>query len=216
MSHNSKRGLHKQTGEWQKISNDLENLLEQLRQSRDSIKEWAEEDLLHQLSHSVASLPQCEINDPDEVKRFLFPDGKKICRGEITDVLFKQLNSECLHLRRAAVQVVKLQPALLIEYISPMLYHRNVDVRQLALELMPFCEHDEARYWLHGIMLEDQSEQVVGQAVEALAESGNSLTLPLLNRVAARFHNSDYIQFAVAYTRQVLIKKIAKTGLYKQ
>ncbi len=211
MNHNSKRALPDHD-ELQKVSEELELLLEQLRQSCASVKEWAEDDLLNQLREAVAALPQTGAVDAEQVKQFLFPDDKKICRGEITDVLFKQLNSENLQMRRAAVQVIKLQPVLLIEYISPMLYHSDVEVRKLAIELIQFCEHDEARYWLHGIMLEDQNEQIVGSAVEALSESGDGLTLPLLNRVAARFHNSDYIQFTVAYTRQVLLGKRSGQG----
>ncbi len=211
MSHNSKRALPEQD-ELQKVSEELELLLDQLRQSCESVKEWAEDDLLNQLSEAVAGLPQCELSDVDEVKQFLFPHDKKICRGEVTDVLFKQLNSENLQMRRAAVQVVKLQPVLLIEYISPMLYHSDIEVRKLAIELVQFCEPDEARYWLHGIMLEDQNEQIVGSAVEALSGLGDGLTLPLLNRVAVRFHDSDYIQFSVAYTRQVLLIKTGQAS----
>ena len=216
MSQDPNRNLSARNEKSVQFSEELEQLLTQLRQACYSVKEWAEQDLLNQLSSSIANLSQCEVNELDEVKRFLFPDDKKICYGEITDVLFKLLKSDCLDLRRSAVQIVKLQPALLIEYISPMLYHIDVEVRKLALELVQFCEHDEARYWLHGIMLEDQSEQMVGRAVEALAESGDSITLQLLNRVAARYHYSDYIQFATAYTRQVLMSKFAKTDETKQ
>lgn len=100
MSHNSKRALPEQD-ELQKVSEELELLLDQLRQSCESVKEWAEDDLLNQLSEAVAGLPQCELSDVDEVKQFLFPHDKKICRGEVTDVLFKQLNSENLQMQQS-------------------------------------------------------------------------------------------------------------------
>ncbi len=212
MSQNSKRALPKHD-EFQKVSEELDQLLTQLRQSCESVKEWAEDDLLNQLSEAIAGLPECDVDDAEAVKQLLFPQGKKICRGEVAAVLFEQLNSESMQMRRAAIQVVKLQPLLLIDYVSPMLYHDDVEVRKLAIELVLFCERDEACYWLHSIVLEDQSEQVVGRAIEALCDVGNSLTLPLLNRIAARFHYSDYIQFAVAYTRQSLIRKTWLLGI---
>ena len=63
--------------------------------------------------------------------------------------------------------------------------------------LMQALAHADAPIWLGELLQRERHVNVVGAAVDRLAEIGTADMLPLLDAVKCRFEGEPYIQFAI-------------------
>jgi hypothetical protein len=66
----------------------------------------------------------------------------------------------------------------------------------MAIDILQTLAHAEAPTWLADLLGHEDQVNVVGAAIDRLAEIGTEDMLPLLDEVRDRFADEPYIQFA--------------------
>ena len=81
--------------------------------------------------------------------------------------------------------------------LSPHALDSDGDVRIFTVNLLGDLKHAKVPQWLSQVLMHDPAVNVVGAAVEVLAEVGGTQTLPALHAAKARFAHDDYIGFSI-------------------
>ena len=82
--------------------------------------------------------------------------------------------------------------------INALLADPDVDARIFAVNLLGELSHPNVPTWLSKVLGAERDVNVVGAAIEVLAEVGEPAHLPLLQKTRERFAEDAFIGFAVA------------------
>ena len=81
------------------------------------------------------------------------------------------------------------------------MHDEDPDTRIFCVDIIGAVAHIDAVNWLHQFALNDDNENVVGTALDKLAEIADVSTLDILQTVEGRFPNHSYIQFVISLIR---------------
>lgn len=181
---------------------DLSSLINDLSNSCVNVRRWAARDLTNNLAARQAMLDQIDKETNPNVIEALFSAIQGMCDEEIVQALIDKLKSEGAQVRNGAIEIFQSQPDLFAAHVKELLLDDDPDTRIFAADIIGVIRHPDARLWLHDLVLYDDNINVVGTAIDKLAEVGDASTLTVLENVPQRFGDAPYLVFAINCVRQ--------------
>lgn len=179
-------------------------LVEQLNDSLASRRRHAVLDLGQ---YPEAAQALCELLHGEEdssVVEAIFTSLIRMGGQEAVEGIVPFLRSEDAALRNHAVEALQQLPDDVGPYMQLLLEDNDSDVRIFAINVLSNLHHPMAHVWLEDVIENEENINVCGTAVDVLAEVGTEEQIPLLEKLAERFDNNSFIQFAV----EMAVKRI--------
>jgi HEAT repeat protein len=180
---------------------DTDGLIAQLADADVTARRWAARDLA---AHPRAAAVLCArlAGESDaSVRSVIFSSAARLGTGPggsiVVESLLPLLRSEDPALRNGAIEVLAGLPAAVAPHIDKLLTDADGDVRIFTVNLLGDLKHADVPRWLAQVLAHESSVNVVGAALEVLAEVGTPASLPALHAAAQRFADDAYIAFAV-------------------
>ena len=176
---------------------DLSGLVAQLGDADASVRRWAARDLA---AHPQAAAAVCaRLNEERDasVRAVLFSSATQLGGASVVQAMVQLLRSEEPALRNGAIEVLAALPDAVSPHIDKLLHDADSDVRIFTVNLLGDLRHPKVPQWLSQVLLHESEINVVGAALEVLAEVGVAETLPALRSAKARFAADAYIGFSV-------------------
>ena len=176
---------------------DTDGLIAQLADADATVRRWAARDLA---AHPRAAAVLCaRLTDETDasVRSVIFSSAARLGGSVVVTSLLPLLRSEDPALRNGAIEVLAGQPDAVAPYIEKLLGDADGDVRIFTVNLLGDLKHPNVPQWLAQVLVNDVNVNVVGAALEVLAEVGTPASLPALRSAAQRFADDAYIGFAV-------------------
>jgi HEAT repeat protein len=175
---------------------DLAGLCAQLGDADASVRRWAARDLAQ---HPQAAPQLCarlfDETDPS-VRAVLFSSCSQLGGDAVVDGILPLLRCEDAALRNGAIEVLSGLPEAVAPRIDALLQDSDSDVRIFTLNLMGNLPHPKVPHWLGHVLQFEQEANVIGAALEILAEVGNAELLAPLRTARLRFADDPFITFA--------------------
>jgi HEAT repeat protein len=176
---------------------DLPGLVAQLGDADASVRRWAARDLA---AHPEAAGVLCaRLNEERDasVRAVLFSSATQLGGAVVVQGMVALLRSEEPALRNGAIEVLASLPDAVAPQVDSLLHDRDSDVRIFTVNLLGDLRHPKVPQWLSQVLMHEPEVNVVGAALEVLAEVGAPETLPALRAAKARFAGDAYIGFSV-------------------
>jgi HEAT repeat protein len=187
-------GLHQV--EPREYARDLAGLVAQLGDADASVRRWAARDLA---AHPKAAAALCarlnEEGDPS-VRAVLFSSATQLGDATVVQGMVQLLRSEDAALRNGAIEVLASLPEAVAPQVDRLLHDGDSDVRIFTVNLLGDLRHPLVPQWLAQVLMHEPEANVVGAALEVLAEVGVADTLPALRAAKTRFPDDPYIGFS--------------------
>ena len=187
--------------EAREYARNTKGLLAQLADPDATKRRWAARDLA---GHPDAAAPLCArlaVETDTSVRSVLFGSAALLGAGPRANVvvasLLPLLRSEVPALRTGAIEVLAGLSDAVAPHIEKLLADPDGDVRIFSVNLLGDLKHPNVPQWLAQVLVNEPNVNVVGAALEVLAEVGTSASLPALRTAALRFADDAYIAFAV-------------------
>jgi HEAT repeat protein len=146
------------------------------------------------LSLLIAALSKETVS---RVREAIFTSLARIGTPASAAVAGRALRSDDAAMRTAALYSLRAMPAAAAGQLPQLLIDPDADVRLLACEIARALPAEDASRMLCELLARDASANVCGAAIEVLAETGDSSSLPALAQCAARFSDDPFLAFAI-------------------
>lgn len=176
---------------------DTDGLIEQLSDVDATVRRWAARDLAAHPQVAAALCARLSVEPEASVRAVIFSSAARLGGSVVVESLLPLLRSEDPALRNGAIEVLAGLPEAVSPHIEKLLQDADGDVRIFSVNLLGDLKHPSVPQWLAQVLVNDPSVNVVGAALEVLAEVGTSGSLPALHQAAQRFADDAYIRFAV-------------------
>ncbi len=181
---------------------DLAGLYAQLTDADAGVRRWAARDLA---AHAEAA-PRLAARLLDDgnasVRAVLFSSLARIGGTRVVEAVLPLLRSEDAALRNGAIELLAGLPDAVAPHIEALLCDADSDVRIFSVNLLGLLPHPRVPQWLAGVLQSESQPNVVGAALDVLAEVGGPEMAEPLRHTAARFADDPFIAFAVGLTLQ--------------
>ena len=186
----------------------LENLVEQLRDPDPQARRWAARDLAAH-PEAVDALADALEAERDPAVRAALLDALAAIGGErVAERLVPLLRSEDAALRNGAIEVLQGLPEAVAPHMARLLADADPDVRIFAADICRALPHPETPSWLAALLARETHPNVVGTAIDVLAEIGGPAELPALRAAAERFAAEPFL----AFSARVAIRRIEESA----
>ncbi|GAA0308231.1 HEAT repeat domain-containing protein [Rhodovulum strictum] len=138
------------------------------------------------------------------VRSALFAALTRIGTGAALDAMLPCLASEDAGLRNAAVEAAQAMPGPVAERIGALLSDPEPDLRIFALDILQDLPHPDAPDWLAELIAHEDDPNVIGAAIDRLAECARPEMAPAIRAVRARFADVSYLRFACDFALERL------------
>jgi len=175
---------------------DAEGLIAQLRDADPAVRRWAARDLA---VHPEAAPRLCAqlLDEPDaSVRAVLFSSVAQLGGSAVVEGLLPLLRSDDPALRNGAIEALSGLPDAVAPRIDALLRDADSDVRIFTVNLLGNLPHVQVPEWLGRVLKTETEANVVGAAIEVLAEVGNRSLAEPLRAVRLRFADDPFIGFA--------------------
>ncbi|MBE0505176.1 MAG: HEAT repeat domain-containing protein [Marinospirillum sp.] len=147
---------------------------------------------------SLALMLQRLVEETDYgVRQAIFCSLQSIGNKEVIAGLIPLLRSDEADLRNAAIEVLQSQPELTGEHLENLLHDADSDVRIFAIDILQLLAHPKAPVWLLQVLEQETHANVLGTALDRLAELGQPEMLPALMQLRPKIHNEPYLLFTL-------------------
>jgi hypothetical protein len=162
--------------------------------------------LRRQAARTLASMPEAigllckhlQTEMSASVRSIIFTGLITHSSSVAVEGLLPYLGSEDVSLRNGAIEALQKMPLVVAPYMDQVLADPDSDVRILAVNVLGLLNHPDAPARLLRVVEEDSHVNVCAAALDALIEVGELEAIPVLERLAQRFADVAFIQFAVA------------------
>lgn len=162
---------------------------------------WAAARAAPDLPNGVDALARALAREAyPRVREAIFTSLARIGSVESIEVVLPLLRSDDAQLRTGALDALRAMKGAVWPYMEQLLHDTDADVRLLACDLARNLPADEAEHLLCALLDAEPEPNVCASAVEVLAEVGGPHALPVLERCAARFRGSGFLEFAIELT----------------
>jgi HEAT repeat protein len=175
---------------------DLAGLLAQLRDPDAATRRWAARDLGAHPKAAAALCARLADEADTSVRAVLFSSITQLGGAEVVQAMMSLLRSEDPSLRTGAIEVLGALPEAVAPHIERLLADADGDVRIFTVNLLGELRHPRVPQWLVQVLQRETAVNVVGAALEVLAEVGQPEALPALQATRRRFADDAYIAFA--------------------
>ncbi len=175
---------------------DAGGLIAQLRDADPAVRRWAARDLA---VHAEAAPRLCAqlLEERDaSVRAVLFSSVAQMGGSAVVEGLLPLLRSDDAPLRNGAIEVLSGLPEAVAPHIDALLRDVDSDVRLFTVNLLGNLPHAQVPEWLGRVLNTETEANVVGAAIEVLAEVGNRSLAEPLRAVRLRFADDPFIGFA--------------------
>lgn len=175
---------------------DFEGLVKQLADPDPSVRRWAARDLA---GHAQAAACLCErlAEEPEaSVRAMLFTSVAQLGGSAVVDGMLPLLRSEDAALRNGAIEVLASLPDAVAPRIDALLQDQDGDVRIFTVNLLGNLPHAKVPQWLGAVLRTEREPNVIGAAIEVLAEVGGREVQEDLRTARRRFNDDPFIVFA--------------------
>jgi HEAT repeat protein len=176
---------------------DTAGLLAQLDDADPTARRWAARDLAAHPEAAAALCARLEHEADASVRTVLFSSAARLGGSGVVNAMLPLLRSEDAGLRNGAIEVLAGLPDAVAPHIERLLHDADGDVRIFTVNLLGDLQHPQVPQWLAQVLVHEPAVNVVGAALEVLAEVGTPASLPALRAAAQRFVDDAYIGFAV-------------------
>jgi HEAT repeat protein len=177
---------------------DLAGLIAQLGDADPALRRWAARDLAAYPQAAAALCAQLNSEADAAVRAVLFSSAAQLGGPSVAQSMVALLRSEDPALRNGAIEVLASLPEAVAPYIDGLLHDSESDVRLFTVNLLGDLRHPKVPLWLAQVLERESEVNVVGAALEVLAEMGDASALPALRAAQARFEGHPFIGFSVA------------------
>lgn len=189
------------------LDRDYDNLIAKLYSDDGSERRWAARDLTEYPQSVDALLERVKFEKNQSVLECIFSTLQTIGGETVVTGLINFLESREAVVRNLAIEVLQSMPHEIADHIEALLSHDNSDVRIFAIDVLRVLAHPRQPEWLVKVLHEDNHVNVVGSAIDLLAEVGSPEVVPELEAVEKKFSEYKFIHFAV---------KMAKTRILSE
>ncbi|MEL6977781.1 MAG: HEAT repeat domain-containing protein [Pseudomonadota bacterium] len=130
------------------------------------------------------------------VRVYLFEALRAIGGAPAVEALTPLLRLDDADLRGGAVQALQRMPEAVGPAMTALLTDEDADVRLMAIDVLQDLAHPEAGQWLAETLERESEVNVVGAALDRLAEIGGPEHAPLIIAARDRFADQPFIAFA--------------------
>jgi hypothetical protein len=180
---------------------DTDGLIAQLADADATARRWAARDLAAHPAAAAALCARLMVESESSVRSVIFSSAARLGAGAgssvVVESLLPLLRSEDPALRNGAIEVLAGLPDAVAPHIESLLTDADGDVRIFSVNLLGDLKHPSVPQWLARVLVNDPNVNVVGAALEVLAEVGTTASLPALRTAALRFADDAYIGFSV-------------------
>jgi len=176
---------------------DLPGLVAQLGDADAAVRRWAARDLASHPGAVPALAGRLTDEADSSVRSALFNSLARLSGDIVVTSLLPLLRSEDPGLRNGAIEVLSGLPDAVAPHIEALLQDADSDVRIFTVNLLGDLRHERVTHWLAQVLMHDSAVNVVGSALEVLAEVGTPDSLPALRCAARRFGDDAFIAFAI-------------------
>ena len=176
---------------------DLPGLIAQMGDVEAAVRRWAVRDLAAHPAAAAALGARLAVETDHSVRSALFSTLARLGGDDAVTAMLPLLRSEEPELRNGAIEVLSGLPEAVAPHVEALLRDRDSDVRIFAVNLLGDLRHLRIVAWLERVLMNDVAVNVVGAALEVLAEVGTAASLPALRAAARRFPDDAFIGFAV-------------------
>ena len=176
---------------------DVAGLIAQLSDVEAAVRRWAVRDLGSHPAAAAALGARLVVETDSSVRSALFSSLARIGGDGVVRAVLPLLRSEDPELRNGAIEVLSGMPDAVAPHIDALLRDGDSDVRIFTVNLLGDLNHVRVVSWLERVLMHDAAINVVGAALEVLAEVGTAGSLPALRAVVQRFPDDAFIGFAV-------------------
>jgi HEAT repeat protein len=187
-------GLHRV--EPREYTRDLDGLISQLGDADAKVRRWAARDLAAHPGSACALCARLGEERDASVRAVLFSSATQIGGASVVQGMVHLLRSEDSALRNGAIEVLASLPDAVAPQVDSLLQDPDSDVRIFTVNLLGDLRHPRVPQWLAEVLMQEPEVNVVGAALEVLAEVGMPETLPALRAAKARFSADPYIGFS--------------------
>ncbi|MEM9102494.1 MAG: HEAT repeat domain-containing protein [Pseudomonadota bacterium] len=185
---------------------DMATLIELLQDENADERRHAARDLA-QFPDSTQALADSLCNEKSlVVRQAIFDSLLSIGGKDVVDLLIPHLKSEDANLRNGVIEVLQGFPQEVAPRIASLLNDPDSDVRIFAVDVLQLLAHPKAPDWLLEVIRDEEHVNVIGAAVDRLAEMGQPHMIPDLERLKERFSDVPYICFSV----DVCLKRLSE------
>ncbi len=175
---------------------DLPGLLAQLADADAGLRRWAARDLSPYPQAAAAVCARLSVETDASVQAVLFSTAAQLGGPVVVQAMVALLRSEDPMLRNGAIEVLAGLPDDVAPHIDGLLRDEDGDVRIFTVNLLAELRHPRVPQWLNRVLQTEQQVNVVGAALDVLAEVGGSDSLAALRAVQQRFAADAYIGFS--------------------
>lgn len=130
------------------------------------------------------------------VREACFIELLKIGGEEVVEGLLPLLRSDDVFLRNKVIETLRELPNEIAPHMEALLADPDSDVRIFAINVLEALRHPKVESWLIFAVLNDVHPNVVGAALDLLAEVGTTDCVDALHAVSVRFPAEPYLEFA--------------------
>ncbi len=181
-----------------------EDLVRQLTDPDPAARRWAARDLAAHPGAADALADALEGERDPAVRQALLDALAAIGGEAVAERLIPLLRSEDAGLRNGVIEVLQGMPEAVAPRMARLLEDEDPDVRIFAVDICRSLPHPDTPRWLAALLGRERHVNVVGTALDVLAEIGGPEELPAIRAVAERFADEPF----VAFSAKVAIRRI--------
>lgn len=175
---------------------DSHGLIAQLDDADAAVRRWAARDLMQHPNAAAAVCARLSVEPDASVRAVLFSTASKLGGSAVVQAMVQLLRSEEPALRNGAIEVLASLPDVVAPHIDRLLHDADSDVRIFTVNLLGELRHPQVPRWLAQVLHTDAEVNVVGAALEVMAEVGGPEALAALREAKRRFADDAYIGFS--------------------
>ncbi|MCB1739112.1 MAG: HEAT repeat domain-containing protein, partial [Gammaproteobacteria bacterium] len=159
---------------------ELPALIESLQAVEPEKRRWAARDLAGCPEAVDALCDRLEVEHDESVRQAILNALMRIGDSRVCERLTALLRSEDAALRNSVIEVMQNLPQVVAPYMERLLSDDDSDVRIFAVDILQVLQHENAPRWLLEVVERDAHVNVVGAALDRLAEIGTPDMVPAL------------------------------------
>ncbi len=175
----------------------LDALTKQLEQGDATVRRWAARDLAVYPTAAPLLCQHLEHETDLSVREAMLDSLMQLGNTAVVDGLLPMLRSADVALRNEIIELLQNMPAAVAPRMRGLLADQDENIRIYAIDVARALAHPEVPEMMRDLLARESHINVIGQAVECLAEAGTPEVLPVLEELKANHSTEPFIVFAV-------------------
>ena len=134
------------------------------------------------------------------VREAILTSLTRLASPDAVEAVLPLMRAELAAWRTGAIDALRAMKQAAWPYLPQLLADPDADVRLLACEITRTLPEEKATTLLCDLIERESEANVCASAIEILAEVGTAEALPALERCAARFQGTRFLEFAIKVT----------------